>query len=205
MADRSTDRMADTAGGTVIRKISSTPFVLSKMEQSEMTLKHSNGNKTGSTIIELLIYFSLFSILVGLIFPWVVQSHTRFVLFGKKLQTTIDQHCACDVLIHDIRQAPSAEQQWKQINKDTLIWNTPDYDIGWYVKNNKLMRTQGIYNQAFQTWTKKQSSVAVHNIKQIVFDVSPQQKHVQSVTYNLVLSNDKQIKRTVYLNNKVLA
>ena len=80
-------------------------------------------NKKGATILEVLIYFSLFTMLVVVLFPWMFQAQARFMQCSKNLQTTIDQHCAYDVLLHDIRQAPSDKQQWKLITDTSLIWH----------------------------------------------------------------------------------
>ena len=66
------------------------------------------------------------------------------------------------------------------------------------------MRTQGTYNPTLQKWSKKRGSVVVHNIKKINFDIDDNSKKIQKITCTFILTNNKQLQRVLYLNNREL-
>jgi len=161
-------------------------------------------HKSGSTLIEMMIYLTLFSLLIALIVPYVIHSHIQLIKWDNKLQKMVDHFCMSDVLMHDLRSAPSEKKQWKYISDTMLIWHMQDEDIGWLVKDSKLIRVQGKYSQALDRWTKRQSNVVLHNVHKLLFTLHKSSTYIQNVSYRIVLSDQKTLKRTIYLNNRML-
>jgi hypothetical protein len=81
----------------------------------------------------------------------------------------------------DIRQASCNRGPWKKLNDDGLIFSCQSIDYGWFVKNNKLVRYQGIYDPDHNKWGNHTVSLVAERIQKLLGTPLTQTKCIQVV------------------------
>lgn len=117
------------------------------------------------TLFECLIYLALFSFVATSSMLIVTRLWQSFITRASIERSHLSLYSAFDALSKEIRSASPLRKNWKQISPTALIWplkGKEKKDRGWALKNNKLMRIEGVYQQSTDQWTKKQSSSVAH-------------------------------------------
>lgn len=135
------------------------------MVETLMTLQKYNG----FTLLEILIYILFFSFITLAASMWIARLWQFSMLRSKKQESLITLYCAHDVLIRDLRAAPSDPTQWKATQENCIIWHTKNGDIGWLQDNDQLIRIEGRYNNTKKKWTKKTKSIIAKKINNVQF------------------------------------
>jgi len=158
----------------------------------------------GFSLIECMIYCMVLAILFMTWFHGMVVAHTAFVKKATKTIQLSNVYAAHDMLIRDIRHAPSKSTQWKLCTNTQLIWHQQENDIGWMIHNNTLFRIEGTYDAERQKWCKKKQSVALFDVARISFTKHSMLEYIKSIKCKLVLLNNETIDMQVALRNGVV-
>lgn len=119
--------------------------------------------KKGFSLIECMVYLSLLTVLVPMVFVW-LSSFSSSALKQNQLHTVIDLYLARDFIVQDIQKGSADIRQWKLTRTNYLIWNMGNDDIGWELRDNKLYRYSGQYDQKKDQWNVKSKSVIAQGI-----------------------------------------
>src|ERR1700688_4254537 len=94
----------------------------------------------GVSLLELVFYLAIFSLLISTSFYWVTSTCIPCVLDSKKINIMIETETAIDLFLRDIKGAPAQRKKWKCITGSELIWQTNEGEIGWALKNGRMVR-----------------------------------------------------------------
>ncbi len=160
----------------------------------------------GILLFEFLIYLSAFCIIIGASFFWIVQVYQPFMQKSAQMNILSSLYSAHNALIRDIYNAPSNSDEWQKIDTCEIIWHTADGDIGWSQKDNRLIRSFGIYNPRTKSWHKRKRSIAATALNTVSFLVQKEAHNVKSVQIQYIVSDGKySIKQNVLLRNRVIS
>ena len=121
----------------------------------------------GFSIIECLVYCSLFCMVCILIFGWVGASQISLVQKSRQSCHFLDIYGSLDIFVQDAMGCPSDEAHWKKMNEHEIIWQANDEDIGWFWRDGSLYRTTGIYKN--QKWAHASKSLVSNSIPLVLF------------------------------------
>jgi hypothetical protein len=145
-------------------------------------------NRNGFLLIPFLVYLMLFSLIVlftcriinSLIIPSFIKTRTY--------QSLIALHLVTDLLVKDLRSAHGKMHTWNLVTPHELIWHNGEKNIGWRFIENRLERTEGIYDN--NKWKKKKRSIAAAAINEVTFIVETG-NNVSTIECTLIPDIDK--------------
>lgn len=94
----------------------------------------------GFSLIEFLIYISLFALLSLLVHQWLFGSIVPLKQNVAHTRIASTLHTASDAFVRDIHMAPKQISQWAFIQPDKIGWNNRNQTIVWCVEHNVLIR-----------------------------------------------------------------
>lgn len=144
-----------------------------------------NQHKSGFTIIELLVYFSLLCFLSFALFSWL----TRVVLINNVSCPFITGHIAGDCFARDMRSAGAKKEDWLVKNRHEIVFCTRKETIGWLLKKNVLHRITGKYDTTKKLWLKKTTSIVAHTIDELNFSFNETNTKMHMVCMNITKLN----------------
>lgn len=125
--------------------------------------------QSGFSIIECLVYCSLFCFLCILIFGWVGASQVSLTKIHKKSRHLLDTYGSLDAFVQDAMGAPSDSSAWKKVSEHELVWQGHEGAIGWAWSEGSLYRTTGIY--ADRQWTQSTKNLVSSSLNRVNFTV----------------------------------
>lgn len=126
--------------------------------------------RTGFTILELLIYLTLFALISTATIRFIVTLWQTCRDQEKKQASLIQLSAAHDLLMRDLQMAPAEKNKWKIRSGSALIWSQEaTKDIGWLNQNDSLVRIEGVYNAKKGVWQKKIKSLVLPSATKIQF------------------------------------
>ncbi|MBT3456178.1 hypothetical protein HN446_03885 [bacterium] len=161
-------------------------------------------HKQGFSLIEAICYVALSAILSSLLFRFVAKNHIDLTGNTKQCQLFIVANNACDSFARDIFQAPANIKKWKEMKDNFLVWRAKDVDIGFYMKDKKLIRVSGNYNISTNKWSKASRSCIFGSLDALRFEykINPAGDCITSV--EICINYEKEsIVRNVFLKNEV--
>jgi prepilin-type N-terminal cleavage/methylation domain-containing protein len=120
-------------------------------------MKHS-----GFTLIEFLVYISLFSIVVLLVNQWVAMSLLPTQKSMKRMRSVSSLHAASEVLTRDVHAGSQEEQKWYIIEDQKIAWQINQSGICWEIRDNLLFRSEGSFNNGI--FNKNSENLVGQNI-----------------------------------------
>jgi len=121
------------------------------------------------TLIELVLYMTIFSNLVLLLFSWHTMINSFFITQGHYERIIIERDIALDVIRRDCMCASRSLALWNE--KECVFMkemiNGDSCAIGYIVRENTLYRCNGVYDFTAKRWTKKTMQVLARRIKAI--------------------------------------
>ena len=123
--------------------------------------------RNGTTLIELLIYLTLFSFIAMASVHFMVNLWNTMIKVGKKRFSLITLCTAHDVLLRDLERAPCQKEAWKQRLSSSIIWHqhNKQCDIGWVYEKKSLVRLEGNYDITKKRWHKKVQNLIAPAVK----------------------------------------
>lgn len=170
------------------------------------------GMKHGFFLIDFLIYFSLFTLILWLLTTLVATSSVRLQQLVH-IHNNLIQIMSADTIIKRILYTcPSSSSAWHVKSSSTLIWRQEDADCGlWYDANkNALMYCTGNYNAAMHTWRYKSKKVVATEVKDLFFEYTQsndkQNKHSAIIHYTFRNTSEStlSIKNAIAVRNTVV-
>ncbi len=140
-------------------------------------------NKRAFSIIELVIYISIFSVFSLLIFGFLAKNFKRAFVFENKNKKDIRNIAMLSLLRRDLLMADCNKESWdlqnfvfkKNINiKRFFREKTGDRAVGWSFRDKNIYRTIGEYDFLNKKWIKK-------NVAKLNFGIA-------KFTYNIITS-----------------
>jgi len=125
-------------------------------------MKYVGMKHSGFTLIEFLVYISLFSLIVLLVNQWVAMSLVPMQQSMKRMRSVSSLHSACEVLVRDIHAGSQAEKKWPILENQKIAWKLKQGALCWEIRDNSLFRSEGNFNNG--TFTKKNENVLSQNI-----------------------------------------
>lgn len=140
-------------------------------------------NRPGFSLIETLIYISLSSLFLVLLFQFSNDCYKRYKLNYKNYLVSC---AALDLISRDLKKINTI----KKVENNLIIFSTNAKDISWTIKNNKLYRIEGIFVN--NNWTDKIESLVLYNCISLNFT-----DHKTSLDVELhIIQNNKVLKLT---------
>jgi hypothetical protein len=133
--------------------------------------KRAMRSAIGFTLIELLVYLVITTSIIMLTVQWIAQSHSRLTQHAMLNKNCIGMCAAHDVLMRDVRAAPTAHTAWKEIGPHAWIWRTGQEDIGWELRKGQVRRMTGLYDMSKHAWSKHHTSVIAQDIAVLLLEL----------------------------------
>lgn len=129
--------------------------------------------KSGFSLIEVLLYCVLLSVLVTFLFGWVHKTQSSLKNESSMIMNYMGDCAAIDRLAHDLRQAPAALDHWARMHSNEIIWYTGKTYIGWKLTGSQLARYEGVFKDA--QWVDYTRSLIHEQIHKISFECLPRE------------------------------
>ena len=114
--------------------------------------------KKGFSLFELLISLTFSTLMISMVCAFGIHVFRSVRAQGKSVERLLECACALDSLEKDVVQAVQEGYLLTRAEKTACIFRLAAKDIGWIVKNNRLMRYEGRFNESTNTWSGVSSS-----------------------------------------------
>lgn len=160
--------------------------------------------KPGFSLIDLVCYCFLLSVLVGLLFAWVDRAQSSLKRESNGIVHVMDDHAAADLLVRDVRQSPADPAQWERMHNNEMIWRAEKSVIGWKLEQACLFRYEGKFKDG--QWADYTKSLIHERVKTLSCAFVPRNsKDTHSTEHAAVTLTLNAIKVTTTLRNRRLA
>ncbi len=135
----------------------------------------------GSSLVELLLYSVLLSLLALLLFQGALSLQNRLRSADKKSVVRIGMYAAIDSLTRDVRGAPASIVAWRALEPTHIAWRTEQHEIAWYAQHGHLYRAQKTYNARMKKWGAPVVSLVAHGIATLSFQSLLREKNESQI------------------------
>ncbi len=125
--------------------------------------------REGFTLLELLLYMLFFAFIALATASFMVRLWQTSAQRNKKQESLITLYTAHDMLLRDIHRAPTDREQWKEIQKECIIWHAKEADVGWLREGEQLVRIEGRYHKKKKQWSKQTKNLIVSHVSALQF------------------------------------
>lgn len=125
--------------------------------------------REGFTLLELLIYILFLSFIALAAATLMVRLWQASSNRHKKQESLITLYTAYDMLLRDIHQATADREQWKEVDKECIIWRTKRGDVGWQREDEQLVRREGRYHKKKNRWSKQTKNLIAKHVDAVQF------------------------------------
>lgn len=161
----------------------------------------------GFTLIELVIYMTIFSGLGLLVFSWHSMIGSFFMTQSRYERMIIEEDVALDVIRRDIMCACRSSSTW---DEDAFVFakevlNGESYAVGFSVRENTLYRYNGAYDFATKRWIRKTTQIlatGMSAVKMRTYRLHDSVHRVMVFVHHM--GSQKPISIHVLLRNRVL-
>ncbi len=173
-------------------------------------------NKQAFTLIELMVYVVLFSVVAMMVFGFCSLVYTTLSTNGKRTNIVLMQTLMLDAVRRDVMSASMMPQRW-DVRAGVFEQETLDargvmsrVNVGWDVvkKSSQFLmrRTQGVYDFTAHRWTKKNVSLMPTTLRDLRFGTAPSADGTRVVQVLLEYADaDGSNREAVVVRNRVLA
>lgn len=159
--------------------------------------------KPGMTLIECLVYLSLFALIATFAVTLCSRLWLGFMRNASNQQHTVNVYSALDAFASEVATAPCDAMLWKERETKCLVWTadtSKNIDRGWAFHDGRLIRSEGNYSATSHTWISRNSATVLH-IKNGEFAINKTDKQ-EGVTITCWQDQDF-YQRKVHLKNRV--
>ncbi len=155
----------------------------------------------GFILFDQLIYIMVLVLISALTITFALQIRARSVAMSAGGHACAQLCAASDKLLWDLYAAPIDAKQWLQIAPNEIRFiDNQDVLIGWSVKKNKLIRSEGQYKNNKQITS---SSVVATNIKSLAFEVVREEDKIKSVLFRILPKRLQPVNQKIIYARKV--
>lgn len=105
--------------------------------------EHVMMHKSGFTLLNLLMYLLVFTLLASLVCAWAMRTQSSLKKESAAIMHIINDYGALDVLMRDLKQSPADRSLWERTGSHEIIWSHDNEYIGWSFEQLELVRWQG--------------------------------------------------------------
>lgn len=163
----------------------------------------------GFSLVSVMVYLALFTLLLGFLVRTSAVLYPHLINYGQQTTDYLKLCAAIDRIVHDLYQVPTDISQWNTIADNELSWKLGDKKtVTWRLRKNKLIRTEGVYDQHKKGWRTKTKSIAADSIVNCTFKQQHRSgSYLKGIT--IVLTSDRcgnliSFERTVAVRSGVL-
>lgn len=127
-------------------------------------------NKPGATMIELLVYLSITTVITLISLSLLHESHRYFSIHMSDNNRRLDLSVAQDVFVRDVARASTDSSTWKMKRPTLMVWQCGDKDVGWSYAHNTLVRIVGSYDADADQWKQATKSSVMRGLKECTFE-----------------------------------
>lgn len=143
----------------------------------------------GFSLISVMVYLALSTLLLGFLVRTSTLLYPHLISCGKQTTDYLKLCAAVDRIVCDLYRVPTDSSQWNMKADNELNWKVDDKKrIAWRLHKNKLIRTEGIYDQHKKGWRTKAKSIAADSILNCTFKQNWSGSRLKSIT--VVLTSD---------------
>jgi len=126
-------------------------------------------DKGGFTLIECMVYIVVLSIIVLLFFSGTLHLYRVIRISARSNSCMLSLYSAGDTFARDIRLRPPFKNHI-EYSANGIIWYYQDSRaIGWFLKDEALVRVEGIYTLGTGTWSDHTKSIICKPITTVRF------------------------------------
>jgi type II secretory pathway component PulJ len=141
---------------------------------------------SGFSLISIMVYLALFTLLVGFLVRTSAALYPHLIAYGQQTTDYLKLCAAIDRVVHDLYQVPTDTSQWNMSTDNELSWKLNNKKtVTWRLRKNKLIRTEGIYDQHKKGWHTKTKSIAADSIMNCAFKQNWSGSRLKSITVTL--------------------
>lgn len=159
----------------------------------------------GFLLLEFLVYMALTASILLCSAYWVTGIYARTLTVLRQGSKHTAVYAATDLLIRDLRQAPADSRYWKKVSENQYVWTQDAVDVGWSINKGTLIRTQGAYNAAADTWHDAHKSIIASNIESLHIAVSANTRLCACAQVTLTPKTDTPVVLSVALHEGTAA
>ncbi len=152
-------------------------------------------NKSGSLLIEILIYLFLSSIFLLLLFQFVINSYREYKNINLNNSKLVRSLISLDLITSDIQKSSKEIKRWKKIADSEIIFSIKNIDVGWHFSESRLYRIEGQYDQNKNSWQNKIESLAAVNLSNFNFLIYKAAEEIKLIKINFGILVGKKIKQ----------
>lgn len=135
----------------------------------------------GFSIIAVMVYLSLSTLLIALLMRAVTNLYPRLVGCSQHSAEYLKLCVAIDCLANDLYGAPHHPLQWLDATKEILRWKQGDKTVSWQYRNSKLVRIESTFHKK-----KKIKSIAADSLTECLFEQHKSKKYITGITVKLL-------------------
>ena len=159
--------------------------------------------REGFSLIEFMVYLISFSCIITMALHSIVVVTQKARSSSASARHSMQLFTALDVIAFEIAQAPSAKNKWYKADPSLCIWHSNFHkkDIGFCLRDKKLLKISGVYSIQTNKWTSKVSNMLAENVDVCSFNyewLAPEQ--IKAVACHLS-SKACSTTRKISLNN----
>lgn len=144
----------------------------------------------GFSLIELMVYLSLFLFLMYHCVPWSIATVVRYNTYHTQAQGIIDCCALHDLFIKDVFDSSSEKQKWIILSVNRVVWQKNDTTyVGWVFENNTLYRIAGLFNPTTVQWQKKHTIPMLYNCTKLFFEWHSDKDRLYSITLKIPINH----------------
>jgi len=144
-------------------------------------MRFINIGMKGFSIIAVMVYLSLSTLLIALLMRAVTNLYPRLVGCSQYSAEYLKLCTAIDCIANDLYGAPHNSLQWLDATKEILRWKQGDKTVSWQYRNSKLVRIESTSLK-----NKKIKSIAADSLTECIFEQKKSGNHITGVTVKLL-------------------
>ncbi len=155
----------------------------------------------GFILFDQLIYIMVLVLISALTITFALQIRARSVAMNASGHACAQLCAAHDRLLWDLYAAPTDARRWLQIAPNAIRFiDNQDVIIGWSVRKNKLIRSEGQYKNNKQITSR---SVVATNIESLAFELIQKDNKIKSVLFRILPKRLQSVSQKITYIRKV--
>ncbi len=149
-------------------------------------------NKHGFSLVELLVYIMVSSMLMVCTMHWITASLMQQRVYSSHGAQAMELCAAHDCIVRDIIQASADAYTWHCTSPSDGVWHSNGADVGWRLESNRLVRLQGSYCYEQEAWrecVKSCIATCIQSFSMAVHCARDDSSRVSHVDMNLVATD----------------
>lgn len=154
------------------------------------SMKHGGG----FSLLECMIYVLFLGVISVVFFSSTMRIYSTIRGASYKNHILLNLYTASDALARDIRLRPPVSGKMHYLS-DGIVWHYGSQQLGWFLRDNYLVRFEGVYNKGSDSWSSVTKSVICNGITSVQFSA----KESSAALSIILVSGSVTMERTIWL------